>query len=262
VLAREQVVERRITANDGTSHYLMRLLPYRSLSRSIEGALVTFTNITGVVASEEHQKMLTAELSHRIKNTLAVVASIATQTGARAQSIEVFLETFLGRLQSLAGTHELLSQSEWADVGLRGLIERELAPYAEVDGKRLEVSGPPIALKPQAAIAFGMVLHELATNSVKYGSLSVPEGRLQVSWDAPRRSPPQRLELRWIESGGPAAAAIKRGFGVELIERAIQFELDGASKIAFEETGLQCTIGVPLGTDVVASAPPSTGDGG
>jgi two-component system CheB/CheR fusion protein len=262
VLAREQVVERRVTANDGTSHYLMRLLPYRALSRSIEGVLVTFTDVTSVVASEEHQKMLTAELSHRIKNTLAVIASIATQTGARAQSIEAFLETFLGRVQSLAGTHTLLSEGQWADVGLRGLIERELAPYAKADGRRLEMSGPPMLLKPRAAIAFGMVLHELATNSVKYGALSVPKGRLQVSWDAPRRSVPQRLELRWIESGGPAASApIKRGFGLEFIERAMQFELHGAAEIAFEKTGLQCTIGVPLGPDVVPSAPATTGGG-
>jgi two-component system, chemotaxis family, CheB/CheR fusion protein len=262
VLAREQVVERRVTANDRTSHYLMRLLPYRSLSRSVEGVLVTFTNITSVIASEEHQKMLTAELSHRIKNTLAVIASIASQTGARAESVEAFVETFLGRVQGLAGTHELLSQSEWGNVGLRGLIERELAPYAKADGKRLEVSGPPIALKPRAAIAFGMVLHELATNSVKYGALSVPEGRLQVSWDAPPRSMPQRLELRWIESDGPATSApIKRGFGLEFIERAMQFELDGTAKIAFEKTGLQCTIGVPLGLDVVESVPASTGGG-
>jgi two-component system CheB/CheR fusion protein len=262
VLVGERVVERRVTANDRTSHYLMRLLPYRSLSRSIEGVLATFTNVTSVVASEEHQKMLTAELSHRIKNTLAVVTSIASQTGARAQSIEAFLETFLGRVQGLAGTHDLLSQSEWADVGLRSLIERELAPYAKADGTRLEVSGPPVALTPRAAIAFGMVLHELATNSVKYGALSVPEGRLHVSWDAQHRSTPQRLELRWSESGGPVPSdPVKCGFGLEFIERAIQFELDGAAKIAFEKTGLQCTIGVPLGPDVAASGPASTGDG-
>jgi two-component system CheB/CheR fusion protein len=262
VLAREEVVERRVTVNGRTSHYLMRLLPYRSLSRSIEGVLVTFTNITTVVASEEHQKMLTAELSHRIKNTLAVIAAIATRTGARAPSIEAFLETFLGRLHGLAGTHGLLSQGEWADVGLRDLIERELAPYAAADGGRLEVSGPPVALKPRAAITFGMVLHELATNSVKYGALSVPTGRLQVSWDTPRRSTPQRLELRWIESDGPAASAPqKRGFGLEFIERSIQFELEGSAKIAFEKTGLQCTIDVPLGPDVVAPAPASAGSG-
>jgi two-component system CheB/CheR fusion protein len=262
VLAREQAVERRVTANDRATHYLMRLLPYRALTRAVEGVLVTFTNITSVVASEKHQKMLTAELSHRIKNTLAVIASIASQTGAHTPSIEAFLETFLGRLQGLAGTHELLSQSEWADVGLRGLVEQELAPYAKADGGRLQVSGPPIALKPRAAIAFGMVLNELATNSVKYGALSVPKGRLQVSWETPRQSAPQRLELQWVETRGPAPSApVTRGFGLEFIERAMEFELDGAAKIAFEKTGLQCTISVPLGPDVVASEPTSIDDG-
>ena len=111
VLGRKQPIERRVTANDGAAHYLMRLLPYRASSDAIEGVLVTFTDITSVVASEEHQKMLAAELSHRIKNTLTVVASIATQTGAHAQSIEAFLGTFLARVQGLAGTHELLSQA-------------------------------------------------------------------------------------------------------------------------------------------------------
>jgi len=142
------------------------------------------------------------------------------------------------------------------------LVERELAPYAKTDGKRLEVSGPPMKLKPRAAIALGMVFHELATNSIKYGALSVPKGRLQVSWETPRRSAPQRLELSWIESGGPAPSApAKRGFGLELIERAMQFELEGVAKVAFEKTGLQCTISVPLSPDVVASPSTSTGGG-
>ena len=130
-------------------------------------------------------------------------AAIATQTGKHATNLEGYLKTFLGRLHSLAATHELLSQSEWTDVGLRGLIERELAPYAKTDGKRLEVGGSPIALKPRAAIALGMVFHELATNSIKYGALSAPKGRLHVSWEAPHRSARQ-LELRWMESGGPS----------------------------------------------------------
>ena len=142
------------------------------------------------------------------------------------------------------------------------MIERDLAPYAEADGRQLKVSGPPIALKPRAAIAFGMVLHELATNSIKYGALSVPKGRLQVTWETPRRSAPERLELRWIESGGPAPPdPVKRGFGLEFIERAMQFELNGEAKLAFDKTGLRCTITVPLGPDVIAPSPASTGDG-
>ena len=115
VLERKQPIERRITANRRTKHYLMRLLPYAARSGAIEGVLATFTDITSVVASEEHQKMLAAELSHRIKNTLAVVAAIATQTSKRASNLEGYLETFLGRLRSLAATHELLSRTDWAD---------------------------------------------------------------------------------------------------------------------------------------------------
>jgi two-component system CheB/CheR fusion protein len=251
VLERKQPIERRVTANRGARHYLMRLLPCAGGSGEIEGVLATFTDITSVVASEEHQKMLAAELSHRIKNTLTVVAAIATQTSKRATNLEGYLETFLGRLHSLAATHELLSRTEWADAPLRAMIERELAPLGAADSRRLMLSGPPVALRPRAAVSFGMVLHELATNSIKYGSLSVPEGRLRVSWELRQQEAPQQLELRWVESDGPTpATSAQRGFGVELIERAVRSELEGKADIAFERTGLRCTITVPVSAGV------------
>jgi two-component system, chemotaxis family, CheB/CheR fusion protein len=256
VFEQEQPVERRVSANQGDAHYLMRILPYYATNHRIVGVLVTFTDIASIIASEKRQKAMTAELSHRVKNTLAVVASIATQTGLRARTVEDFLEAFLGRLHGLASTHDLLSQSEWTDAPLRRLIEFELAPYAEIDGGRLEVSGPPISLTPRAAVTFGMVIHELATNSVKFGALSVPEGRLQVSWSAEHRGPAQKLELRWFESNGPAiAGTVKRGFGTEFIERAARFELDGEAKIALEKGGLRCTMTVPVNAEIIASSP-------
>lgn len=255
VLADEQPLECRVSVNRQAAHYLMRLLPYRATGGEIEGVLVTFTNVDSVVASEEHHRMLAAELSHRIKNTLAVVASIATQTGAHAVSIEEFLERFLGRIHGLAGTHELLSQTEWKDARLRDLFERELAPYAEVDGTRIAVSGPPIWLKPRAALTFGMAIHELATNSMKYGALSIPQGRIEVSWELQHRSE-GRLVLHWVERNGPpVAASMKRGFGTEFIERATRFELEGDATIAFEKGGLHCTIIVPIGPDILDDPP-------
>jgi two-component system, chemotaxis family, CheB/CheR fusion protein len=261
VLERKQPIERRVTANHGARHYLMRLLPYERGSGAIEGVLATFTDITSVVVSEERQRMLAAELSHRIKNTLTVVAAIATQTGKHASNLEEYLKTFLGRLRSLAATHELLSRTEWADAPLHAMIERELAPLAEADGQRLTFSGPPVELTPRAAVSFGMVLHELATNSIKYGALSIPEGRLQVSWELRQQKAPAQLELRWVESGGPApTASAQHGFGLEFIERAVQSELEGTAEIAFERTGLRCTITVPLSADVFPG--PAAGDEG
>ncbi|MGH7075752.1 MAG: CheR family methyltransferase, partial [Stellaceae bacterium] len=249
VFERQAPIERRVSANKGAIHYLMRILPYRVNSGAIDGVLITFTDITSVVASEEHQQVLAAELNHRVKNTLTVVASIASQTGMRARTIHGFLDTFLGRLHSFASTHDLLSRSEWIDAPLRSLIELELAPYAEIDGNasRLDVNGPPISLKPRAALAFGMMIHELATNSVKYGALSIPKGRCLT-----RQNPSYQLELLWLESGGPKSEGnIEKGFGTELIERVAQYELEGEAQIAFETDGLRCNIAVPIGSDIV-----------
>jgi two-component system CheB/CheR fusion protein len=265
VFERQRPIERRVSADKGAAHYLMRVLPYRATDGEIDGVLVTFTAITTVVASEQHQKALTAELSRRVKNTLAVVASIARRTGAHARTVDAFLDTFLGRLRGLSFTHDLLSQGEWADAPLRDLIRLELAPCAAIDGIRLEVEGPPIALKPRAALAFGMVIHELATNSVKFGALSVPEGRLKVTWTLMHQSPATEVQLCWLESGGPPPASVKRGFGTEFIERAMRFELDGEAKIAFEQNGLRCIMTAPVGADIVTSfaeaAMPGADDG-
>lgn len=139
------------------------------------------------------------------------------------------------------------------------MIEQELAPHAEADGQRFTLSGPPVGLTPRAAVSFGMVLHELATNSVKYGALSAPEGQLQVIWKLRRQVAPQQLELRWVESDGPApVASARRGFGMEFIERAVRSELEGKAEIAFERTGLHCTITVPVSADVFPG--PAAGD--
>jgi two-component system CheB/CheR fusion protein len=260
VLGRQQAIERRVSANSGATHHLMRILPYHVNQSTLDGVLITFTNITGIVAAEAHQKALSAELSHRVKNTLTVVASIASQTGARAPTLEAFMDTFLGRLHGLAATHDLLAETDWAEAPLRGLLERELAPYIDIGGARLDVDGPPISLKPRAAVTLGMLLHELATNSIKYGALSVAEGRIEVTWALAHRSPTHRLELRWSEHDGPAVAPpAKRGFGTELIERAARFELGGEATIAFEKGGLRCTITVPLGADIIVSPAPPAG---
>ncbi len=223
-------------------------------SVNVEGVLATFTDISNIVAAEAHQRTLAAELSHRVKNGLTVVASIASQTAARSATLDTFLETFLGRLHALASAHDLLSQSDWSDAPLRELIQRELAPYVELDGGRIAIDGPPVALTPRAALSFVMMIHELATNAAKYGAFSRPDGRVELSWIVTGTDPAQRLELNWIERGGPVIpASAKPGFGTEIIERTASFELGGEAKIAFEKTGLSCTISVPVGPDILVS---------
>jgi two-component system CheB/CheR fusion protein len=236
-----EVIERAVSLPEGNEHYLARLLPYRAADDTIDGVLVTFVDVTGLVAAEEQQKVLTSELSHRVKNTLAVVSSIAERTlpeGAAKGDL-------IGRFHALGHTHELLSRAGWSEAGLREVILTELAPHGAGGGRNVRLSGPPIMLKAQAALFLALVVHELATNAAKYGALSTPEGQIEIAWTI-AGDRPSRLELTWIERGGPKMNGLpKRGFGTELIERGIRFELQGEAKLGVVDGGLHCRIVIP-----------------
>lgn len=235
------VTERAVSIADGKAHYLARIHPYRNKTGAIDGVSLSFVEVTGIVAAEAQQKVLTAELSHRVKNTLAVVSSIAERTlpdgGAK--------DDLVGRLHALGHTHELLAEAGWTEAHLRDVIRIELAPYAVGDGANLTISGPPVMLKPQAALFMALVIHELSTNAAKYGALSVPGGRVNISWKIVGDSPPC-LELIWSEQGGPTIAELsRRGFGTELIERGIRFEFEGEAKLEAVDGSLQCRMMIP-----------------
>jgi PAS domain S-box-containing protein len=217
--------------------------------------------MTGAIADiterktfEEHQRLLLAELSHRVKNTLAVVHSIALQTLRRSSSLEAFGESFRGRISALSRAHSLLTRSQWRSAGLEELIRQTLAPYGASGSPQIEIAGPQVALRPKPALALALVLHELATNAVKYGSLSAAVGRLCVRWTADKGSP---LAIEWAESGGPAVSEpCTRGFGRTLIEQAIAHELDGSVQFHFLQTGLICRIHAPLTAELAAPQEP------
>jgi two-component system CheB/CheR fusion protein len=241
VYAGGEVVERSLSLRGGKGHYLARVLPYRTANNEIDGVLLTFVDVTNIVDAEEQQKVLAAELSHRVKNTLTVVSSIAERTlpdGATKLDL-------IGRLHALGHTHDVLSQAGWTKAGLRDLILAELSPHAADGGDNLQVSGPPVMLKPQAALFLTLVMHELSTNAAKYGALSVPDGRVEVAWSINGDRPP-RLELTWKEDGGPKIdGTMTAGFGMELIERGIRFELQGEARIETVDGGLACWIVIP-----------------
>jgi two-component system CheB/CheR fusion protein len=203
--------------------------------------LLTFVDVTNISVAEEQQKILTSELSHRVKNTLAVVSSIVERTlpDARAKA------DLLGRFHALGHTHDLLSDAGWTEAGLGDVILAELAPYIARDSANVSVDGPAVMLKPQAALLLALVVHELATNASKYGALSSSDGRVDVTWTvAGDRS--TRLELTWAEQGGPKIAELpKHGFGMELIERGVRFELQGEAKLSVVDGGLYCRIVIP-----------------
>jgi two-component system CheB/CheR fusion protein len=240
VCAGEEVPERSVSHVSGSGYYLARILPYRVGNNQIDGVLLTFVEVTNLVAAEEQQKVLAAELSHCVKNTLAVVSSIAERTLSDGHA----KENLIGRLHALGHTHDVLSESGWTEAGLRELISAELSPHGVGDGA-LQISGPPVMLRPQAALFLTLALHELSTNAAKYGALSVPGGRVAVSWIITGDRPPQ-LEIDWQEEGGPKVDGFgAAGFGTELIERGIRFELQGEAKLETVNGGLHCRIVIP-----------------
>ncbi|GGD99676.1 histidine kinase [Tsuneonella deserti] len=186
---------------------------------------------------------LTRELNHRVKNTLANVLSIVSLTRRRATNLDEFAEGLDGRIRALSATHDLLTQSDWGTTAIRSVVEAELAPYARAEGS-LELGGPPVELAPNDALSLGLAIHELATNAAKYGALSVPEGRVRVTWALDRED---LASVRWVETGGPPVAAERpRGFGTDLIEKIVAHELRHPVDLQFLPGGVSCTLLVPV----------------
>ena len=202
-------------------------------------------DITKSKRAEEHQRLLVAELDHRVKNVLARVGVVAMYTREGSGTIDEFMEALDRRIQSMAVAHELLSQGNWLGVRLADLVRHQLAPYAT--DANTATSGPDIALNAAATEALGMVLHELVTNASKYGALSIPEGRVSVSWEC-RNSDDATfgLIILWRETcGPPVSAPCKSGYGISLICELIPHELGGTVDLAFSSEGVSCTIEIP-----------------
>jgi two-component system, chemotaxis family, CheB/CheR fusion protein len=230
----------------------MRILPYRNTHNAIDGAVLTFVDVTALRGAEEHLRTLVEELNHRVRNMLTTVSAMASQTLKRSESGEEFRKVFLGRIQSMAAAYNLVSRESWHAVSLRGIAEAQFEPYAGEHG-RLSIEGEEISLKPSAALAFGMIVHELTTNSVKYGALSKPSGKIELSWAANGK---KSLIIKWTELDGPAVKIPSRkGLGSELIEREAKQALQGTVKLNYRETGLEAVFVVPLDTLTESGAP-------
>ncbi len=165
------------------------------------------TDVTERKAAEDHIQFLMHEISHRSKNLLMVIQSIARRTARSAGSMEEFERRFERRLQGLAASHDVLVSKNWQGAPLADLVRRQLVPFAEIEGSRVELAGPDVVMTAEAAQALGLAIHELATNAIKYGALSAPSGKVSVSWkfDGEAGAPPALL-LNWIEQGGPPVA--------------------------------------------------------
>ena len=218
--------------------------PVRDKLGKVVGASKVGRDITQRKQAEELQRVLIDELNHRVKNTLATVQAIAGQSLVHAKSPAEFVTSFTGRVQALATAHTVLTRSEMRGAEIMDLV-REQALLGDVDDARISCSGPLLMLESQAALHLALVLHELATNARKYGALSVPRGRLAVTWEV-RRNGGQNLLLRWAESNGPMVRApTTRGFGSTLIEQTLRAH-GGEASLHYRPDGVTCDIKLPL----------------
>jgi len=183
-------------------------------------------------------------LDHRVKNILSIVSAVVSQTLKTSTTPEVFAADLEGRVQAIAKAHSLLTQSGRGEVSLHAVLQTELAPY---DHGNIIIAGQDIGLTPKAGLSVAMALHELASNAIKYGALSVTTGRVTVAWSLTDTEIPPSLILRWVETGGPAVSPpTRRGFGTTLIERALAHELDAEVIRDFAPEGMRCTIIIPF----------------
>ena len=201
--------------------------------------------------AEAHARMLTEEMKHRIKNSLGLVGAMASQTFRQSRPVQESLEAFSARLKSMALAQDVLTQGEGDGVSLHQLISRALEPYQQHDAPdRIAISGPEILIGGRRSTSLTMALHELATNALKYGALSVGAGRVTVYWHVEEVSGIGRLHIEWRERGGPPVQPPKqRGFGSRLVERGLATELGGKAQIAFEPEGVVCEITASLEND-------------
>ena len=244
--------ERELTAPDSGTRYIVRILPYRSIDNFIAGVVITFIDVTAITRAEERQRLLLAELQHRVRNTLGVVRSIARRSAETSSSVEDYASHLDGRLNAFARTQAMVTRDPEGGVDLEYLVVEEMLGYNAREGEQLRVSGPPVRFQPKAAETFALAIHELATNAIKYGALSRPTGKVDVSWRLDDSVNPIELILDWQERGGPRIERPQRkGFGTELLEKTLAFELKGKTMLNYDPSGLHCTIAIPLNRRVV-----------
>jgi two-component sensor histidine kinase len=222
---------------------------------SVIGGILLLTGLafavrmaTTIARGEMLHDLLIEELNHRVKNTLAILQSIAAQTFRSASKAE--REKFEGRLGALAEAHNLLSTEKWQGSDLHDVIARVLQPYLLNNPERVRISGPNVPVSPRLAVILSMIVHEIATNAAKYGALSNDTGLVRLDWEVLEENPRRKLRLIWSEAGGPhVTAPVQRGFGSRLIERSARDQLGGEATVDFLPRGVVYTLVCSLDDD-------------
>jgi two-component sensor histidine kinase len=204
--------------------------------------LLAIEDVTERDASHRRQQMLASEMSHRVKNVLTLVGSIAAQTARSVSSLDDFQVVFHGRLTALARSHGQWLADDMQTASLHDLLE-EVSDSSGLNRERITLEGPPVAIKPTQTMALNLTFHELCTNAIKYGAVSTDAGHIDVTWSVADG----QTRLSWRETGGPVIEPpSSKGFGLQLIESLCPFELKGAAEIRFEPSGLQCNLRFPI----------------
>ncbi len=228
----------RLEASDGTLHGFLKI-----------GQDVTERN-----RAEEHQKHLLAELQHRVRNTLGVIRSIARRTAATSENVEEMSMHLEGRIGAFSRVQAVVTRNPDAGVDLATMVEDELLAHAAREGEALIIEGPDLSLQPRAAETISLAIHELATNAVKYGALGSDRGRIAVTWERARPDGAELLKLVWEENGVEAMPEVpgRQGFGLELLERTLPYELAAETQVEFRPEGVRFSLAMPLTASVLA----------
>jgi two-component sensor histidine kinase len=225
-----------------TIGYRHMLLNARRLDH-LDLIVLAIEDVTERDASYRRQRVLASEMSHRVKNILALVDSIAAQTARKSRSLDDFQQAFHGRLAALARSHGQWLADKLQVADLRGVLE-EVSEGAGVDRQRLNLNGSSVVVQPAQTMALNLTFHELCTNAIKYGALATETGRVEVTWAVEDGN---QVRLLWKESGGPTAnPPDQKGFGLQLIETLCPFELQGTAEVRFVPDGLECELTFPI----------------
>ncbi|WP_227383247.1 PAS domain-containing protein [Microvirga rosea] len=205
-------------------------------------------DVTRYKQAEQRQHLLIRELHHRVKNTLATVQAIVGSTARTASNIEEFYQGFVGRIVSLARTHNILTEDYWQKAPLEELIQTELGPYDDETRKRITIQGPSVELPSEAAVPIGMAVHELTTNAAKHGALSTFGGKVEVTWSVEEKEKGKRVLLfNWVEQGGPRVTEpTRQGFGTRLLQRVLTTQLNADVNMDYSESGLRFHMVMPI----------------
>jgi len=229
-----------IFLEDTARHYRVGIQRIGETGSAILG--VVFEDISAEVDARRNQELLLAELQHRVRNSLGVIRLIARRSAEGSESVEDYEGKFLSRLEAFFRVQSAVARDPHAGLDLAMIVAEELRAFGGREGDALAIGGPSVSLRPRAAERLGLAIHELATNAMKYGAISAAEGRLSVTWSLG----PDTLDLIWEETGLHGIIEPEhRGFGTEVIDRTLTYDLGATTRLEYRDRGLYCEISVP-----------------